>query len=381
MGKGPVWRRGVFLEIFTMGAKTLFGHFFPFYTMFINLISIFITSNLKFLWGIPHLLKFLWWGISSNFMIGVPPPPSPLCPSLFRSYFGNSIWGRHLPVRALPKAILLLWVIMIFILTKAYSGSLISSLTYPTAQRPIDTFEQLIKAKDRSVVFFIETYHHDFFKSSVNSELEKIYQKFKDGGGKMISFRHMKDQLLKHPEMVIPVSKSINQDTTVISWGLPMGQTFGYWSKETLYPTGGGLGFTKGSGMNACVNLWIIRTWDFGLHFKWREDGNREARLHHPVFRNKPEMENMKAVMISLPSKLDGNQRLSIAQLQSGFYVYFIIMALAMLSFLCEKLLMYFWETFFTCTLGNTVDSAYNIHGYKGQPVIVATKIMSHNPH
>ena len=30
---------------------------------------------------------------------------------------------------------------------------------------------------------------------------------------------------------------------------------------------------------------------------------------------------------------------------------------------------------------GCTVDSAYNIHGYKGQPVIVATKIMSQNPH
>ena len=29
----------------------------------------------------------------------------------------------------------------------------------------------------------------------------------------------------------------------------------------------------------------------------------------------------------------------------------------------------------------HTVDSAYNIHGYKGQPVIVATKIMSQNPH
>ena len=29
----------------------------------------------------------------------------------------------------------------------------------------------------------------------------------------------------------------------------------------------------------------------------------------------------------------------------------------------------------------NTVDSAYNIHGYKGQPVIVATKIMSQNSH
>ena len=29
----------------------------------------------------------------------------------------------------------------------------------------------------------------------------------------------------------------------------------------------------------------------------------------------------------------------------------------------------------------NTVDSAHNIHGYKGQPVIVATKIMSQNPH
>ena len=32
-------------------------------------------------------------------------------------------------------------------------------------------------------------------------------------------------------------------------------------------------------------------------------------------------------------------------------------------------------------SLGNTVDSAYNIHGYKGQPVIVATKIMPQNPH
>ena len=29
----------------------------------------------------------------------------------------------------------------------------------------------------------------------------------------------------------------------------------------------------------------------------------------------------------------------------------------------------------------HTVDSAYNIHGYKSQPVIVATKIMSQNPH
>ena len=28
-----------------------------------------------------------------------------------------------------------------------------------------------------------------------------------------------------------------------------------------------------------------------------------------------------------------------------------------------------------------TVDSAYNIHGYKGQPVIMATNIMSQNPH
>ena len=29
----------------------------------------------------------------------------------------------------------------------------------------------------------------------------------------------------------------------------------------------------------------------------------------------------------------------------------------------------------------HTVDSAYNIHGYKGQPVIAATKIMSQNLH
>ena len=28
----------------------------------------------------------------------------------------------------------------------------------------------------------------------------------------------------------------------------------------------------------------------------------------------------------------------------------------------------------------NTVDSAYNIHDYKGQPVIVVTKIMSQKP-
>ena len=28
-----------------------------------------------------------------------------------------------------------------------------------------------------------------------------------------------------------------------------------------------------------------------------------------------------------------------------------------------------------------TVDSAYNIHGYKGQPVIVATKALPQNPH
>ena len=42
------------------------------------------------------------------------------------------------------------------------------------------------------------------------------------------------------------------------------------------------------------------------------------------------------------------------------------------------------WEKIF-CTeksfLHITVDLAYNIHGYKGQPVIVATKIVSPNPH
>ena len=29
----------------------------------------------------------------------------------------------------------------------------------------------------------------------------------------------------------------------------------------------------------------------------------------------------------------------------------------------------------------STVDSAYNIQSYKGQPAIVATKIISQNPH
>ena len=28
-----------------------------------------------------------------------------------------------------------------------------------------------------------------------------------------------------------------------------------------------------------------------------------------------------------------------------------------------------------------SVDSAYNIHGYKGKPVIAATEIMSQKPH
>ena len=51
----------------------------------------------------------------------------------------------------------------------------------------------------------------------------------------------------------------------------------------------------------------------------------------------------------------------------------------------CRKILdtighLKLWYISFETPL-NTVDSAYNIHGYKGQPVIVATKIISQIPY
>ena len=255
---------------------------------------------------------------------------------VYKSYFHTSVFDRYLPVKRAPKLLILIWISMIFILSKAYSSSLISNLTYPATQKPIDTFNQLITAKERSVVFLKETFHRDFFKTSRDFELKDIYKKFTDGGSQMVSFTKMKEALLKNTRIVIPVSKNVNQDTTVISWGLPLGQTFAYWSKEELYSTGAGLGFAKGSKMGDCVNTWITRAWDFGLHSKWRLDGNRAARFNHPIFKNKKERSKMKDILLSLPSKSDSNQPLSIAQLQSAYYICFFMNTIALIAFVTE---------------------------------------------
>ena len=74
MGEGPVGR---------WGGKFFFDHFFPFYENLANLFAIFIILSFQFeiFMGVPptvNHLKFLWWGVTSKFMMGVPPPSPPV---------------------------------------------------------------------------------------------------------------------------------------------------------------------------------------------------------------------------------------------------------------------------------------------------------------
>ena len=95
MGKGPVGQWGVVFEIFTVGGgvKKIFDQFFPFYAILANVLAIFIILSFQFeiFMGVPptvNHLKFLWWGVSSKFTMGVPPHHPPCaypCP-VFNSW-------------------------------------------------------------------------------------------------------------------------------------------------------------------------------------------------------------------------------------------------------------------------------------------------------
>ena len=169
--------------------------------------------------------------------------------------FANATLAKW-PQKWLPKIILLLWCLLIFILSRAYAMALFSNLTKPMAKPPIDSIPQLLASEEHFVVFFNGYYQESMFKESQDTHFQNVHKKFLSGGGVKIHWSEYKQMLLEEPRAVIPVNRETSRLRSVIGWGLPREVTFAHWSKQTVFPFGYAIALQKGSNLKACLDKW-----------------------------------------------------------------------------------------------------------------------------
>lgn len=249
----------------------------------------------------------------------------------FKQYLGAST--HQWPEKYITKMIFCLWVVMAFILKTAYSGGLLSALTKSPTLPEINSLKDLFKSSYHELIFdFSNT--KTVFEESNFTDIKHAYTKFKGrkinpfGGG-------IEETFMKQPESVFPVDKEPVNLSIGQSWGLPPGKTFTHWSGDYIQAIAHGIALQKGSKLRECINDKILRSQEAGLWYKWRSDAIFIYRMNHPV--NQTIKAKMRAYLNTLPQTYDENEPLNIDQLQTSYYVYFVMIFITCMAFILEK--------------------------------------------
>ena len=249
----------------------------------------------------------------------------------YKQYLGAST--NQWPEKRITKTVFTLWCLTSLVLSKAYSGSLLSQLTKQVTVSAIDTLEDLRNSKYHEVALGVRT------KGTLNmlcttSGLNGVCDKFK---GRLFKSGAVEKKLalIELPGIVMTqFVEMIELDVNQV-WGLPAGKTFIHWSKELLLWSMNGIALQKGTKLKPCIDEKVLRSREAGLWYKWRLDGIHTYRMKFPV----PEKDRkfMADYMLTLPSIYDENKALSLEQMQTAFYIYLGMVIMAFSAFIIEN--------------------------------------------
>ena len=251
----------------------------------------------------------------------------------YKQYFGAST--HQWPAKLMTRNLFGLWCLMAMIISKAYSGNLLSSLTKRVTRPYVYTIDQLYKSNYHEVVFYQGSMWHQVLASSEHESFRKVYSKF-EGTLVHIDPRKALQTISKYPQYVYLGSMEGTYLAMTLAMGVTPTNTFFYSSKESLLHDYHGIAMKSRSKLKECIDEKIIRSQESGLWFKWRSDAMFIYKKSRPIA---PQIKQfIRSHVLSLPHPFNDRDPLSLEQMQAAFYIYLGMTAIAGFSFFIEKL-------------------------------------------
>jgi hypothetical protein len=92
---------------------------------------------------------------------------------------GQTCLKKNQTLNKKTKVLLATFILGMFVITKGYSGLLMSNLTKPQTLKKLDTIEDVYKS-DSEIMFFLDTGAHNHFVYSSDPMLKKILEKYRN---------------------------------------------------------------------------------------------------------------------------------------------------------------------------------------------------------
>jgi hypothetical protein len=159
---------------------------------------------------------------------------------------GQTCFLKNTTMTNKTQVLLGTFMLGMFVITKGYSGLLISSLTKPQILKKLNTFEDVLKSESE-IIFFPHTGSYNHFLHSSDPIDVQILEKYHNQKNMVIPKVGDYSQVVYNERTILfgsgnAMDYTINSKYTTLS-----GQSSAYIGKQHLQGSGGGLAIQKGS--------------------------------------------------------------------------------------------------------------------------------------
>ncbi|XP_063591946.1 glutamate receptor ionotropic, delta-2-like [Penaeus indicus] len=200
------------------------------------------------------------------------PRPFPLHALSFNFFRNLVVQGNLLRVKGWPgRFVFFFWYLFCFYVYALYSGTLTAVLAVPAFERPINTLNDLSKAKENGyTIGTIQDSSLEFiFKEAKGGIYQEVWQLF-DHEDRTRSF-------LTHPDLGFDKIQSekfvfVNPELNSKIRAAQRGRDEFYFGRQTFYPQGYGIACYSGAPFLGVFNQMLGRMISAGLVNKWAQD-------------------------------------------------------------------------------------------------------------
>jgi hypothetical protein len=159
---------------------------------------------------------------------------------------GQSCFKENQPLNKKTKMLLAIFVLSMFVITRGYSGLLISNLTKPQTLNKLDTIEDVLKS-DSEIIFFLGTGTYNHFLLSTDPIDVQILEKYRNQKDIFIPKIGDFSQSVYNENTVMFGSRNAMEYSISARYTTLSGQSSVYLGKQHIQGSGEAFAIQKGS--------------------------------------------------------------------------------------------------------------------------------------